>query len=488
MISVRRLSATSVFALVTLASIAALACLLLVAPPDGNERAHLMQFFGRLHPLAVHLPIALLIFVPLLELAGRTRRFSYLLPASVFALGVATAAAIVAAGLGWFLARSGGYTGPLVTQHMWAGILAAAGAWLCWRLRMRADTPYATKLYAITLAATVAVVSFTGYRGGQLSQGENHLTEYMPAPMAALLGVSNPVEVPSNSPYGGPATFYGARIQPIFSQHCVTCHGRNKHKANLRLDSFEAAMRGGKHGPVIKAPDIKSCELFRRITLPPSDDDFMPAERRPLSAGDVKLIEQWITAGASGTLPRDAIHDNASGTTQKAVAEVTFEEIDSAAVAQQRAGLAPVVARLQQRLPNVLDYQSRGSADIVVNAAWMQSKFGDDDLAALAPLADHIVTADFSNTSITDKSAAGIGAMSHLRVLRLMHTHISDASLQSFGSLTELESLSLFDTPVTPGALGGLARLPKLQRIYVSGTKISADAQVPQEVARKLVF
>src|SRR5215467_15066067 len=117
MISPRRLSATSLFGLVTLASIVLLASLLLFAPPDGLERGQLMQFFGRLHPLAVHLPVALLILVPLLELAGRTKRFSYLLPTSSFVLGVATIGSIVAAALGWCLARSGGYAGPLVTQH-----------------------------------------------------------------------------------------------------------------------------------------------------------------------------------------------------------------------------------------------------------------------------------------------------------------------------------------------------------------------------------
>lgn len=481
--SLRRLTPASVFGLVTLASIGVLLCLLMLAPPDGNERAPLMQFVGRLHPLAVHLPIALLILVPLLELAGKTQRFSHLSSAPSFVLGIATIGSIVAAGLGWCLARSGGYSGALVTQHMWAAVTTAAGAWLCWRLRLQADLP---RPYALALFATVAFVSFTGYRGGQLTHGETHLTEYMPRPMAALLGVSNSVEVPGNSPNGGPETFYGARIQPILAQRCVACHGRNKHKANLRLDSFEAVMHGGKHGPVIKAGDIRSSELFRRITLPPSDDNFMPSERRALSVSDIKLIEEWIAAGASGTLPSDAIHDTGSGTSS--VADVTFEDVDPVAVAKQRAGIAFTVARLQQQLPNVLEYQSRGSADIVVNAAWMQSRFGDNELAVLAPIADHIVTADFSSTSITDKSASGIAAMKHLRVLRLMHTHIGDVSMRSLGPLSELESLSLFDTPVTLAGLDALARLPKLQRIYVNGTKVPAGARMPEEIGRKLIF
>jgi Planctomycete cytochrome C len=327
-------------------------------------------------------------------------------------------------------------------------------------------------------------VSVAGYRGGQVSQGENHLTEYMPGPMADLLGVSVGVEAPLNSPYGGPGTLYGARIQPIFAGHCVTCHGRNKHKGNLRLDSFEAALHGGKHGVVIKGGDPKSSELLRRITLTPSDADFMPAERRPLSESEIKLIAQWISTGASGTMPSDAV----SSSSTPRVSEVTFPDAEPAAVARQRVEIAAAVAQFQQRFPNVLDYQSRDSAELVLNAAWMQSKFGDNDLSALSALTDHIVSADFSNTSITDKSAAAIGAMKRLRILRLVHTHITDATLQSFGSLQELETLSLFDTQVTPRALPVLAHLSRLQHVYVGATKVSASDRVPAEVAHKLVF
>jgi len=38
--------------------------LLLHARPDGLQRAELAQFLGRFHPLAVHIPIALLLLVP----------------------------------------------------------------------------------------------------------------------------------------------------------------------------------------------------------------------------------------------------------------------------------------------------------------------------------------------------------------------------------------------------------------------------------------
>src|SRR5437762_2411197 len=292
------------------------------------------------------LPISM---APVLELAGRSRHFPYLLPSAGFLLGVATCGAIVAAVLGWCLARSGGYSGPLVTQHMWGGVAVAFAAWLCWVFRARSSESHLDPVYAIALLATVGLVSFTGYRGGQVSQGENHLTEYMPARLCTLLGLPAP-EIPETiSLNGGPATFFGARIQPLFAGHCFGCHGHTKHKADLRLYSYNAVMRGSKRGPVIKAGDPKSSKLFHRITLPPGDDDFMPAQNKPpLSPNEVKLIELWISAGASGTQLADSVKDLPSDAAPlTAVAEVNFEQFDPVAIAKQRAGLALIVALLQ---------------------------------------------------------------------------------------------------------------------------------------------
>lgn len=473
------------FGISVLASLAVLLSLLLFAQPDGNERAELLQFVGRFHPLSVHLPIALLIVVPLIEIAGRSRHYPNLLAAVDFLLALATAGAAGAAMLGWCLARSGGFSGRLVTQHMWAGIAVAAASWICWILRTQGDSPARTRYYRLALTLTVGLVFFAGHRGGQLSQGANYLTEMMPEPLASWFGASEAGDAPPNSPNGGPDTFFGARVKPVLAANCVSCHGPSKHKAKLRLDNYEAVIRGGKHGPVIKSGDPRSSELFRRINLPSSDSDFMPSEKKPLAAGDIKLIEQWIAGGASGTLPVGAMGGAGSA---PAVAEVTFQEADVAAVEKQRADIAAIVAQLQQRLPNTIDYESRGSANIVVNAAWMQSKFGDAEVSALAPLSDHIVSADFSDTAITDRSTSGIAAMKHLRVLRLMHTRIGDAGLQTLGALNELESLSIFGTPVTPRALPDLTRLPKLQHIYVGETAITPRTKVPREINHKLVF
>jgi Planctomycete cytochrome C len=483
--SVRQVPCRLCLGLLALAPILLLSTLFVFLPPDGLERATWVQFVGRFHLLTVHFPIALILIVPVLELAGRNSRFPYLRASVDFLLALAMLSSLVAASLGWCLARSGGYSGRLVTQHMWGGVSVAAACWLCWMLRGYFRGPRLDFIYTAVLLAAIGLVSWTGYRGGQLSQGENHLTEQMPATLRKLIGLSVSAEV---VPRSNPAYFYGAHVEPIFVGHCYSCHGSEKQKGRLRLDSYDALMRGGKHGPVIKAGNFKGSELFHRVTLSPSDDDAMPPQgKRPLAANEIKLLELWIAAGASATLPANAIKD-APTNEVPVVAEVTFEEIDPAAVAHLRAPLAPEVAQLKQRFPDLLDYESRGSANLVIDASPMGARFGDDDLAAMKPLSEQIVVADFSGAAITDRSAPLLAAMKHARVLRLTNTKITDATVLALGGLDRLESLDLYGTAVTPACLKAVEQLPKLRHVYVGATKIPADIPISEAMKDKLQF
>jgi hypothetical protein len=181
-----------------------------------------------------------------------------------------------------------------------------------------------------------------------------------------------------------------------------------------------------------------------------------------------------------------ALPGNAS--TETTVREVTFPASDPAAVARERAAVAPILGRVQLRLPNIVEYESRTSADLVVNASWRGAKFGDDELAELSTLGSSIVAADLSGTAITDRSAPVLAAMKRLRHLRLAHTAITDSTIESLGSLGELESLSVFDTRVTESSLSVFTRLAKLRKVYAGGTRIPQRTAVTSPVREKLVF
>ena len=293
-----------------------LTVLAIAVPPDGQVRGDLAQFLGGFHPLVIHLPITLLLLVPVLELAGRNARRKCLGDTAGFVLALAAISALLAPSLGWLLAWSGGFGGALVTQHLWGGIAVATGSVVCWMMRTDSSASLAdadsrpSALYAGTLALTLAVMVWTGYRGGQLAHGENHLTEHLPPALQTWLGVSSARKA---SAVGTASTFYAARIAPIFEQHCLICHGDSKRKGGLRLDSYEHLMHGGDDGVVIKPGHASASDLFRRVSLEPSHEDVMPADGKPpLGEDERRLLQVWIDAGASATLGVDAIAGVAS--------------------------------------------------------------------------------------------------------------------------------------------------------------------------------
>lgn len=277
-----------------------------IFPPDGQERFRWMQTAGHFHLLIIHFPIALLYLVPLLELLGRHHRLPHLKASVEFVLLLAMLASLFAVMLGWVLARSGGYSGRIVTQHMWGGIFVAAACWLCWVLRVYAHQWRGILLYSVALAATIGLVSWTGYRGGQLTQGESHLNDDLPAlvPLAPATTTTHAKDSRAPVQQQHAKTLYRTQIRPIFAANCYSCHGAEKQRGQLRLDSYAAIMRGGKHGKVIIPGDLKQSELIRRIHLPQSEEDAMPPEgRRPLTADETKVIEFWVKNGASELQP-----------------------------------------------------------------------------------------------------------------------------------------------------------------------------------------
>lgn len=87
-------------------------------------------------------------------------------------------------------------------------------------------------------------------------------------------------------------------VYPVLQRSCFECHGPEKQKGKLRLDSRAAAFKGGRNGEVIVPGKAEASELYRRVVLPKGSDQIMPARGEPLSEVQVKSIRDWINQGA----------------------------------------------------------------------------------------------------------------------------------------------------------------------------------------------
>ena len=461
--------------------LAAAAILIIVArfvPPDGHDRSVSVQFIGRFHPLAVHVPIALLLLVPLLELGGLTKRWIHLRTSADFVLYLATASALAAVILGWLLAWSGGYEGPLVMRHMWGGVsLAIAGIACCF---IRTWNP---KAYAVALFFTVMLMVWTSDQGGKITHGEKYLTEFMPDRVRPLLGIPSPHKkdsaspsqaaiTPASLPSSTPSTtagnaalasFFAVRVQPILEGKCVTCHNPNKHKSNLRLDSFEQLMRGSKHGPVIKPGDPEHSELYRRITLTPDDKDFMPADGKPrLTPDEVKVIELWLSSGASNTVPVTAV--------QGAPPPPPKQKRALPLAPDYRPRLQTITA-LESSLGIQLLPRSQNPTDgLVVRTISFPERCTNQTLTKLEPVADLIVDAELARTKVDDDGLAALVSFVNLRALDLSYTAVTSQGVQKLSRLQKLESLNLTATEVDDTGVAELRHKPSLKRLYLFGS------------------
>ena len=96
---------------------------------------------------------------------------------------------------------------------------------------------------------------------------------------------------------------YTKDIRPNFDQSCVKCHGADKPKARLRLDSLEGALKGGEHGKVIQPGNSAGSKLVWSASHLGDADFFMPPPRNkagisPLTNEQIGLIRAWIDQGA----------------------------------------------------------------------------------------------------------------------------------------------------------------------------------------------
>src|SRR5258706_9727499 len=87
-------------------------------------------------------------------------------------------------------------------------------------------------------------------------------------------------------------------IQPIFTGHCVSCHGPKKQEAEFRLDAKEIALKGGELGPAI-VPGKSAESLLIRFVAAGDPDKVMPKKGERLTAEQVGLLRAWIDQGAS---------------------------------------------------------------------------------------------------------------------------------------------------------------------------------------------
>lgn len=81
-----------------------------------------------------------------------------------------------------------------------------------------------------------------------------------------------------------------AEVEPIFQQHCVSCHSATKLKGGLDLSGLEAIRRGGVSGPAMIPGQPDQSPLWDSI----ASGRMPPNKAKKLPDTDARLIRRWI--------------------------------------------------------------------------------------------------------------------------------------------------------------------------------------------------
>ena len=100
---------------------------------------------------------------------------------------------------------------------------------------------------------------------------------------------------------------YTTQVQPIFNNHCLSCHLAVNGSGALELDSYEYLMQGdSNNGPAV-IPFNADSSLLYKVLLPmpvivPNEPICcqMPKNAEPLTLEQQTIIYNWINEGALG--------------------------------------------------------------------------------------------------------------------------------------------------------------------------------------------
>src|SRR5436190_5577362 len=254
-------------------------------------------------------------------------------------------------------------------------------------------------------------------------------------------------------------------IQPILQKSCVECHGPEKPKAKLRLDTKEGALKGGKGGVVIVPGEADKSEVYRRITLPADNDDVMPNKGDKLTKAQTDLIRDWINDGAKWP----------DGVVLASVAPKEEKPKEAAPEIPKLPDYKPSAAELKA----IATLESLGVAPrpIAMNVNWRELNLRGQESAvldkALVSLKDvlGLVELNLGGTKIKDADLANIKGLINLNRLHLENTPVTDAGLAHLKGLVKLSYLNLYGTAVTDAGLKQLEGMTQLKNLYLWQTK-----------------
>lgn len=449
--------------------------LLLLALPRYKpvELPFVLLMIGRFHPVLLHFPIVLIIVALLLEVlrkfgvAGKIDRVITVI------LVTAAVSTVVAIASGFLLYASGDYSGQLLQQHLWIGVITGA----CILTTVSVYFLYHQSarlypLYILGLLISNGAVAYTSHLGGSLTHGEDYLTEYVPF----IVGSSKAqIEKPDSV-----LMVYEDMLLPVFEAKCISCHNDSRAKGEFAMTSFQKLLKGGESGKAVVPGMADSSELYRRLLLPEDDEDRMPPKgKTPLTVYEANLLKWWIASGARLNEPMLKMR------TRPAAADAISHVLPELKKYRRKQQVAKLkTAALKQSLDTLasalnVTITADTSADednlYVMSMKFPPSRFTGNQLIELLPFGTAFSKLSLVSSGIKDEALYHIAQMPNVKALYLQKTDLDGSGIILLRNMPNLEILNLSYTKVDDKSVLDLLQIPSLREVYLFQTKASPD-------------
>ena len=432
-----------------------------------------LQVVGRMHPMVLHFPVALVILYALTMLVFLFRKaktddsITHIID---LLLLLAAFSSVCTALAGLFLSREEGYDPEALQWHKWSGVGVAVFTlgWYYFSKHLQAK-----KIVSLlTSMVAIALISFAGHQGAGITHGQNFLLAPMlPEKKQPVVSVEE-------------AIVFDHMVKPILETKCQSCHNNKKAKGELVMETEELLLKGGKHGKLWDSTEVDLGLLLRRVHLPLEAKKHMPPQGKPqLTDEEVEIISQWIHKGSDFKLK---VADLPSGDTLVQLAHSIFTAAEMASYDFDEAD--PATVENLNTVNRVVIAEALGSPALSVNF-FNSNLFHTDQLKDLSKIKKQVVTLDLAKMPIKDEDLKIISEFENLRRLNLSFTAITGATLPELSKLKFLKSLSLSGTKVTAEHLKHLQSFPELKTVYTWNTPIAAtDIDKIKQEATKIRF
>ena len=431
----------------------------------------MLQFFGHLHPVLVHLPIGILLLACLFLWQSSKEKYQHLHPVIGIILLLGMISAIASCVTGWLLYNSGDYDSDSVSLHQWMGIGVALVSVLAYYLHRKTTLQ---KWQLPTALVLILLISITGHLGGSITHGSDYLSQ----PLKDMFSTDTLADF-KRKPIANAqeAIIYTDIVEPILHEKCYSCHGLRKQKGRLRLDMPDLIMKGGKDGAVLVANNSSESNLIKRIILPKEDEHHMaPKEKSQLTEQEINFLKWWIDNGADFS---KKIKDFPQPTKIKSY----LVSLQSSSDPKKPTTIIPTspVEIADETAINKLKDRGVVVLPVAQNSNYLSvdfitvSEYKDSLIRLLLPLKKQLIWLKLSNTNLNDDELTVIAQCTNLIRLELDHTPITDKGLGALKSLGQLQSLNLVGTKVTSAGIMQLKDLKQLTSLYLFQTNVNKE-------------